>query len=215
MPGTTIGAISGTLRTQTPILFAVASGIQCFALGSTFWTTRTAILNSDGLLNWWRATRGLPLEARNDLKPTRSDKVRASTMAGAFTGLSLGLLFRGPRNAAPGTFVFGLLGFVGQKGYNFLDKKNTEELEEEARLAAKGEKKKNFMERIAEMKWSPMEVLTDERYEEMLQEKLLKLEAEIAIIDDKIEGFRQKAREMAAKEAQEQLQAETSHPPKA
>ncbi|KAJ4984853.1 hypothetical protein SVAN01_09637 [Stagonosporopsis vannaccii] len=215
VPGTAIGAISGTLRTQTPILFALASGIQCFALGSTFWATRTAILNPDGLLNWWNATRGLPLHLRTDLNPTRSDKVRASTAAGAFTGLSLGLLFRGPRNAVPGTFMFGLFGYLGQKGYNFLDKKNTEELEEDARLAAKGEKKKNFLERIADMKWSPMEALTDERYEEILQEKLLKLEVEIAIIDDKIEGFRQKAHELAAKEAQDQLQAPAQQQPKA
>lgn len=113
--------------------------------------------------------------------------------------------------------MFGLFGYAGQKGYNFLDKKNTEELEEEARLAARGEKKKNFMERIAEMKWSPMEVLTDERYEEMLQEKLLKLEVEIALIDEKIEGFRQKTREMAIKKAQEEAQgqAQAQQPPKA
>ncbi|KAF2627460.1 hypothetical protein BU25DRAFT_393439 [Macroventuria anomochaeta] len=217
IPGTAIGAFSGTLRTQTPVLFAIASGVQCFALGSTFWTARTAILNSDGLLNWWNATRGVPLHPRSDLKPTRSEKVRASTIAGAFTGLSLGLLFRGPRNALPGTFMFSIFGYAGQNGYNFLDKKNTEEIEEDARMAARGEKKKNFMERIAEMKWSPMEVLTDERYEEMLQEKLLKLEAEIAIIDDKIEGFRQKAKEIAVKRAQEQAQAQlqVEQPPKA
>lgn len=203
IPGTAIGAVSGTLRTQTPVLFAIASGMQCFALGSTYWTARAAILNQDGLANWWKSTRGLPLGARHDLTPTRSERVQASTIAGAFTGLSLGLLFRGPRNALPGTFMFGLFGYVGQKGYNFLDEKNTEELEEEARLAARGEKKKNVMERIAEMKWSPMEVLTDDRYEEMLQEKLLKIEVEIALIDDRIEGFRQKAREHALKEAQE------------
>lgn len=206
VPGTAIGAVSGTLRTQTPVLFAIASGIQCFALGSTFWTARTAILNQDGLSNWWKSTRGLPLDVRHDLEPTRSERVQASTIAGAFTGLSLGLLFRGPRNALPGTFMFGLFGYVGQKGYNFLDEKNIEELEEEARLAARGVKKKNFMERIAEMKWSPMEVLTDERYEEMLQEKLLKIEVEIALIDDRIEGFRQKAKENALKEAQVQAQ---------
>ncbi|KAF2997038.1 hypothetical protein E8E13_000478 [Curvularia kusanoi] len=212
VPGTAIGAFSGTLRTQTPILFAIASGIQCFALGSTFWTARTVLLNQDGLSNWWKTTRGLPLEARNDLKPTRSDRVRASTIAGAFTGLSLGLLFRGPRNAIPGTFMFSLFGFAGQHGYNYLDKKNTEEVEEDARLAAKGEKRKNFMERIAEMKWSPMEVLTDERYEEMLQERLLKIEVEIALVDDRIEGFRQKAREAAAKQAQEQAKEQAPGP---
>lgn len=112
--------------------------------------------------------------------------------------------------------MFGLFGYVGQKGYNYLDQKNTEELDEEARLLARGEKKKNFMERIAEMKWSPMEVLTDERYEEMLQEKLLKIEVEIALIDDRIKGFRQKAEEDALRKAQEEAQAQAQQlPPKA
>jgi len=206
VPGTAIGAFSGTLRTQTPVLFAIASGLQCFALGSTFWTARTAILNPDGLGNWWKTTRGLPLHVRDDLNPTPSDKVRASTIAGAFTGLSLGLLFRGPRNAIPGTFMFSLFGFAGQHGYDLLDRKNTQVVEEDERLAAKGEKRKNFMERIAEMKWSPMEALTDERYEEMLQERLLKIEVEIALVDDRIESYKQKVREAAAKQAQEQTQ---------
>ncbi|KAJ4343678.1 hypothetical protein N0V95_006581 [Ascochyta clinopodiicola] len=206
IPGTAVGAFYGTLRTQTPVLFALASGVQCWALGSTYWTARTCLLNQDGLLNWWNRTRGAPLHQRNDLDPTRSDKIRASTIAGAFTGLSLGLLFRGPRNAIPGTFMFSLYGYLGQKGYDLLDNKNSAELEEEARMAARGEKKKNWVERIAESKWSPMEALTDERYEDMLQEKLLRLEAEIAIIDDKIEGFRQKAKEMTVKRAQEQAQ---------
>lgn len=113
--------------------------------------------------------------------------------------------------------MFGLFGFAGQKGYDFLDKKNSEEIEEEAAMTARGEKKKNWLERVSEMKWSPMEALTDERYEDMLQEKLLKLEAEIAIIDDKIEAFRQKAREMAANKVQEQTQAQVpvQQPPKA
>ncbi|KAJ4320095.1 hypothetical protein N0V94_003565 [Neodidymelliopsis sp. IMI 364377] len=208
IPGTAVGAFFGTLRTQTPILFALASGIQCFTIGATYWSARTSILNSDGLLNWWNATRGFPLHARNDLNPTRSEKLRASTIAGAFTGASLGMLFRGPRNVLPGTFMFTLFGFAGQKGYDFLDKKNSDEIEERAEMAARGEKKKNFMEIIAESKWSPMEALTDERYEGMLQERLLVVEAEIAIIDDKIEVFRQKAKEQAAKRAQEQAQAQ-------
>lgn len=35
--GIFVGAIGGVLRSATPKLFAVASGIQWFALGSTFW----------------------------------------------------------------------------------------------------------------------------------------------------------------------------------
>lgn len=47
--------------------------------------------------------------------------------------------------------------------------------------------KKNWMERVSDMKWSPMKMLTDEQYERMLKEKLLKVEAEIAVLDEKIE----------------------------
>lgn len=35
-------------------------------------------------------------------------------------------------------------------------------------------------------RWSPMKKLTDEEYEHILEEKLLRLDAEIAIIDDNI-----------------------------
>lgn len=66
------------------------------------------------------------------------------------------------------------------------------------------------MQRFAQSKWSPMSVLTDEQYEEMLQERLLKVEAEIAIIDERIEGVKKAAMEeeaqRAIKEQQEKLQ---------
>jgi hypothetical protein len=52
-----------------------------------------------------------------------------------------------------------------------------------------------------------MSVLTDEQYEEMLQEKLLKVEAEIAIIDERIEGAKRQAIEA---EAQRKLQEQRS-----
>jgi len=37
MSGMTIGAFAGVIRSTTPTLFALASGIQWFALGTTFW----------------------------------------------------------------------------------------------------------------------------------------------------------------------------------
>ncbi|KAF1941498.1 hypothetical protein EJ02DRAFT_455161 [Clathrospora elynae] len=214
IPGTVIGAFYGTLRTQTPVLFSIVSGAQWFAIGSTFWGARTAILNHTGLVNWWNITRGAPLRPRHDLNPTLSDKIRASTISGAITGFNLGLLFRGPRNVIPGTIMFSLFGWAGQHGYNYLDARNSSDLREQATLIAKGEDKpkENFMYRIAKSKWSPMSVLSDEEYENMMQEKLLKVEAEIAIIDDKIEVFRQKAVEMETerkmKEMQEQVQVQ-------
>ncbi|KAH3951292.1 hypothetical protein HBI56_090790 [Parastagonospora nodorum] len=195
VPGLAIGSFYGTLKTTTPVLFSIASGAQCFAIGTTFWTARTAILNQDGLQNWWNFTRGVPLIPRNDQSPSLSDKVRASTIAGAFTGISLGLLLRGPRNVVPGTIMFTLFGWGGQKGYNFLDKRNSQELREQAQLKALGEDrpKETLVQKFAKSKWSPMSILTDEQYEEMLQEKLLKVEADIAIIDERIEAVKKMA----------------------
>jgi hypothetical protein len=129
-------------------------------------------------------------------------------MAGAFTGFSLGFLFRGPRNVIPGTIMFTLFGWTGQHAYNFLDKRNSQELREKAQLKARGEDKpkENFLQRIAKSKWSPMSVLTDEQYEEMLQERLLQVEAEIAIVDEKIEAVRKMAIEAEGQRALKQQQ---------
>ncbi|KAL5114161.1 hypothetical protein ACEQ8H_007958 [Pleosporales sp. CAS-2024a] len=203
IPGLVTGALYGTLRTQTPTLFALVSGAQCFAIGSTFWATRTAMLNRDGLVNQWNVTRGAPLQPRNDVHPSPSDKVRASTIAGAFTGFSLGFLLRGPRNVIPGTIMFTLFGWGGQTGHHFLDRRNSQQLHERAQLRAVGADtpKETLVQRFAKSKWSPMSVLTDEQYQDMLQEQLLRFEAEIAMIDEKIEGLRNMA---AAEEEQKQ-----------
>jgi hypothetical protein len=148
-------------------------------------------------LNWWNATRGAPLHTRHDLSPTPSDRLRASTVAGALTGSSLGLLFRGPRNVVPGTLMFALFGWAGQHGYDYLDGRNSAEVQE--RRAGKVVERENFMQKVAKSRWSPMSVLTDAQYEEMMRERLLKIDAEIAILDERIEEFRRRARETAGK----------------
>jgi hypothetical protein len=198
----------GTVRTQTPVLFSIVSGAQCFAIGMTFWGIRTSVLNHTGLLNWWNTTRGAPLHPRNDLNPTRFDKVRASAIAGGLTGFNLGLLFRGPQNVIPGTIMFTLFGWAGQHGYNYLDARNSSELREQAELRAKGEEKpkENFMHKIAKSKWSPMQILTDDDYENMMQEKLLRVEAQIAVIDDKIDAFKKQAFELETQRKMKEIQ---------
>ncbi|KAF2258278.1 hypothetical protein CC78DRAFT_572610 [Lojkania enalia] len=198
IPGTAIGAFAGTLRTQTPVIFATASGLQCFAIGTTFWGARTSILNHDGLLNWWNRTRDRPLVDRTDLNPTIEDRVRASTLSGTFTGVSLGFLFRGPKNVIPGAIMFTLFGYGGQHLYNFIDRQNTEPVLRGAEPKTVEEKKKeneNWMQRLAKSKWSPMSNLSDGEYLEKLNEKMLKLDAEIALVDERIEEFRKKQKE--------------------
>jgi hypothetical protein len=45
---------------------------------------------------------------------------------------------------------------------------------------------KPLVQRLAESKWIPLRTLSDEEYRGMLGEKLLSVEAEIALLDDKI-----------------------------
>jgi hypothetical protein len=50
---------------------------------------------------------------------------------------------------------------------------------------------RNWRDMYLASKWSPVTPLTDRQYEKMLEEKLLKLDAEIAIIDDNIKAVRE------------------------
>lgn len=54
-------------------------------------------------------------------------------------------------------------------------------------------------------KWSPMKQLTDQEYQNILEEKLLRLDAEIAIIDDNVAELKAQMKEQpkAKKEAPE------------
>jgi hypothetical protein len=106
--------------------------------------------------------------------------------------------------------MFTLFGWTGQQSYNYLDKRNSQELREQAQLKAEPDykPKDTLVQRFAKSKWSPMSVLTDEQYEEMLQEKLLKVEAEIAIIDERIEGAKRQAIEAEARRKLQEQQSE-------
>ncbi|KAL2037490.1 hypothetical protein N7G274_009771 [Stereocaulon virgatum] len=172
--GLLTGGITAVLRASpTPTLFTIASGIQWFALGSTFWATRSTILYQ------WNAG---PL-------PSSQDRVSASSYAGGITGGMIGALFRGRRNIIPGTMMFALFGFMGQTVYNKLDARHTQQVAVEM-ASLKEIKTKDVWNSIAEMKWMPMRALSDEEYGNMLRERLLRVEADIALVDEEMERLR-------------------------
>ncbi|KAI9698641.1 MAG: hypothetical protein M1836_003750 [Candelina mexicana] len=174
--GTILGSVSGLIRSSTPGLFAAASGIQWFALGSSFWDSP--------------ATRGFILHAWETEKVTPRQRVYASGIAGGFAGGSVGLLMRGRSNVVPGTLMFSIFGLLGQSVYNRLDAQRLD-LQQTASEGSKNSK--TFWRRIADWNLSPMRVLTDEEYGAMLREKLLRANAEIAIIDESIDNLRKRA----------------------
>ncbi len=98
--------------------------------------------------------------------------------------------------------MFTIFGYLGQTVYTTLDGRHSEQVASDAQAVAEGKEKagKRFWERVAEMKWSPLTVLSDEEYANILKEKLLSLEAEIASVDEEVERLRGEERQMKENE---------------
>ena len=75
--------------------------------------------------------------------------------------------------------MFSIFGFLGQSLYSALD----------TRHAQNGPQApaRSVWESVLKSRFNPMKVLTDEEYENMLKEKLIRVEAEIALIDENID----------------------------
>lgn len=118
-----------------------------------------------------------------DLSP--SDKRIASTLGGAGAGAITASLFRGRANVVPGIIVWSALGISGQFAFDIISPR--------LRDQRQGQSNQSLLERITSSKWSPMTKISDEDYEEMLQERLVRIEAEIAVIDDDIAKLKSEA----------------------
>ena len=181
--GLLTGGITSVIRSSpTPTLFALASSIQWFLLGSTFSATRTVLLQT--------------LPQSSSSTPTTSfytspaTRLQASTLAGSITGFVVAAITRGRRNVIPATLFWGAAGWAGQKGYIVLDERHNEQ--SAARLVSGKEvgTDDGFWKWVADMGWSPMRALTDEEYGGMLKEKLLAVEVQIRSIDGEIERLK-------------------------
>ena len=81
--------------------------------------------------------------------------------------------------------MFALFGAAGQSIYHLLDASHTAMVTRD--VSTSPTESASFLKWITEKKWSPIKPLTDEEYENMLREKLLRVDAELAILDDDIE----------------------------
>ncbi|KAL9594070.1 MAG: hypothetical protein Q9219_007235 [cf. Caloplaca sp. 3 TL-2023] len=182
--GALSGGAAGILRSSTPGLFALASGAQWALLGSTYYGSREVILQT------WQVTPSSPPQ----------DRIYPSTLAGAVTGGTIGGLLRGRTNIIPGAIMFSLFGFAGQHVYNRLDARHAASLVTQSSPNATDDPSKTTSDRplwtrILNSKYSPMKVLSDEQYQDILKEKLIRVDAEIALVDDEIEKVKEKVRD--------------------
>jgi len=109
-----------------------------------------------------------------DERLSRTGKAGASAVAGGCAGFVGGLL-RGPRNILPAAVVFSILGAGGQAVVNATTGSSRPSESTASWLASR---------------WSPVTPLSDQQYERMLEEKILKLDAEVALVDDDIAALR-------------------------
>ena len=169
--GLLLGGLFGTIRTRTPILFSLAYGCQCFALGSTFWVARSSILT--------QYTQHGNISVH--------DRQNASGLAGAITGGLIGGIIRGRSNIIPGTLVLGLFAYAGDRLYQPFYIRSQQR---RAKPALESGNAKSTWDSLVTSKWSPMKSISDEEYLDRLQEQLLRVDAEIAILDEDIEALR-------------------------
>jgi hypothetical protein len=87
--------------------------------------------------------------------------------------------------------MFAIFGATGQGIYNWADARNS-------KLVERAEPNKKS---ILNSKWSPMKVLTDSEYENMLREKLLRVNAQIALVDENIAALRAQEGQLDAENA--------------
>lgn len=87
--------------------------------------------------------------------------------------------------------MFALFGLAGQSIYNRADGAHTQSVLAAAAASSAPTAQKQITPPSSwAKKYSPVRVLSDEEYESMLRERLLAVEVEITLLDEKIEGLR-------------------------
>ncbi|KAL9473968.1 hypothetical protein ACSS6W_008348 [Trichoderma asperelloides] len=153
--GVMAGVAGAIARDTSPVASGAVTGFQWFALGGSFWFTRSVAVRAMG--------------GDQQLRPV--DKTIASTVGGSAAGAVAGLI-RGPGKILPAMVMWGVLGAGGQMVANGLGNRKP--------------KVKDENDSWFRSKWSPLKKLTDKEYIDMMEEKILRVEADIALIDDRI-----------------------------
>ncbi|KAK1827218.1 hypothetical protein QBC39DRAFT_362273 [Podospora conica] len=160
------GAVHGIAKSGSPVLFSLVTGAQWFVLGSSYTGARTAGMRLYGV-------------DAQEVRPV--DKLKVSTAAGGFAGMVAGALRGSSKNIVYGTAAFSLWGGAGQllmNAFGVGTRKESDAKSDEHRGGLLGSK------------YSPLTFLSDKEYETILEEKLLRVEAEIAVVDDNIKELR-------------------------
>ena len=77
--------------------------------------------------------------------------------------------------------MFGLFGYLGQYGYERLDASHAAKMQRPEQ-----DRVQSILNKIGKSKWSPIKKLDDDEYEQLMRDKMLKVDAELAMIEEDI-----------------------------
>jgi hypothetical protein len=177
--------ISLIARSKTPYLFASALTLQWTALGSSYYLARQS-----SLVYQARQT------GRDAWTLDAYQKERASGIGGAVAGMAGGAIRGRLSNVAAGAVVLGTVGWGAQRfvgrwwdrrmGLESGEVSSDRRLMRASKAVTDTDDNVNVVQRMSKSRFNPMRRLTDEEYEGMLKEKLIKVEAELALVDEDI-----------------------------
>ncbi|KAG8676692.1 hypothetical protein FPOAC2_02796 [Fusarium poae] len=166
--------------------YAGSAGVLAGVGGSIFKEANPLIWGAVSGFQWFTLgtsfwfTRGIVLKAwGGEERLKNSEKTMASAISGTAAG-AVGGLIRGPKNILPAMFVWTTVGAVGQIIANRMA----------VRKSRVDDEKEGFFTR-----WTPLKKLTDQEYKDMMFEKMLRIDADIALIDERIVELRKQAEE--------------------
>ncbi|KAL5622743.1 hypothetical protein FOBRF1_001993 [Fusarium oxysporum] len=164
--------------------YAGTAGILAGVGGSIFQEANPLVWGAFSGFQWFTLgtsfwfTRSIVVKAwGGEERLKNGDKTIASAIAGTAAG-SVGGLIRGPKNILPAMLVFTTVGAGGQMIAN--------------RMATRKPKVHDENESFW-TRWSPLKKLTDQEYRDMMSEKMLRIDADIALIDDRIAELKKQA----------------------
>lgn len=115
----------------------------------------------------------------------------ASGVGAAMAGGFAGAIARGRWNVMPGALVFGVLGLTGQSLYD--------------KATASDVTSTSITRQVSDQKpmrnWFPLKALEDREYERILQEKLVRVDSEIALLGEDIQTLQHLPRYSREKES--------------
>ncbi|KAI0381010.1 hypothetical protein F5Y04DRAFT_89772 [Hypomontagnella monticulosa] len=177
--GAVTGGIGLVIGAGSGIVRSAPPALFALVAGLQWFALGSSYMASRSLL--WHAWGG-----EENLTP--SDYVKASGVAGGVSGM-VGGMFRGPRNIIPGILFFGTVGATGQY------------VSQRFKSKSQDDSKSSWLD----SKWVPLKRLTDREYEEKLEEKILRIDAEISIIDENIASLRANSESAKSDEKNETL----------